>query len=119
MNRLNIFGSMCASGGGTTSATLGPMRSRKRFIAAMSIGWPKERARFSRSSVLSFSVPTASATSARPAPTWVTARLKAVVPPAQAFSTLNSGPPWMPIARSACWPFMPYCSSIAPPTVLA
>ena len=110
---------MTTSGGGRTSATLGPTRSTKAFIAATSCGWPKVRARLSRSSVFIFSVPTASATSARPAPTCSTARLNAVAPPAQAFSTLTSGPPWMPIGRRACWPFMPYCPSIAPATVLA
>ena len=66
-----------------------------------------------------FSAPTARATSPWPERTKAIARLSAELLLAQAFSTLTTGMPEMPMARSATWPRIMCWPSMCPWLALA
>ncbi|MCY1247212.1 hypothetical protein D9M72_605220 [compost metagenome] len=64
---------------------------------------------FALSATFIFSAPSASATSQLPALRCCTARCTVVLPDAQAFSTLNTGMPSIPILLNTTWPGIDNC----------
>src|SRR5215217_4367796 len=96
------FASACSGSGEPAEAPLA--HSFRRSTSDRSIAVPMAPKDFCLSSCVSFSAPTASATSTDPEATADTARWKAVDADAQAFSTLTKGTPSRPVWRSAAWP---------------